>query len=145
MKFWDASAVIPLCLQEAMSDRVLEILRSDQAMVVWWSTPVECHSALARLRREDLLTQEEADRAARILKELEHVWAEILPGERVRREARRLLYIHPLRAADALQLAAALVWCGHDPEGREMVCLDRRLREAAQREGFRVIPETMEG
>jgi predicted nucleic acid-binding protein len=57
------------------------------------------------------------------------------PSQEVRDQARRVLRVHPLRAADALQLAAALVW-----KGRHFVCFDQRLREAAQREGFRLFP-----
>jgi hypothetical protein len=47
----------------------------------------------------------------------------------------RLLRVHPLRAAGALQLAAALEWAGAPPDG-ELVTFDERLREAAVREGF---------
>jgi len=61
------------------------------------------------------------------------------PDEEVRRQARRLLRVHPLRAADALQLGAAIVWAGRY-EGREFVSLDARLREAARLEGFAVLP-----
>ncbi len=47
---------------------------------------------------------------------------------------------HPLSAADALQLAAGLLWADGRPAHHDFVCLDQRLREAAQREGFRVLP-----
>lgn len=61
--------------------------------------------------------------------------------EAVRQRAKRLLMVHPLRAADALQLAAALVWAAESPQGLELVCLDRRLKEAALKEGFTVLPD----
>ena len=48
MKFWDASAVLPLCVQEHFSDAVQEILTNDPLMVVWWGTRTECISALIR-------------------------------------------------------------------------------------------------
>jgi hypothetical protein len=47
------------------------------------------------------------------------------------------------RAADTLQLAASLVWCRERPVGRSFVCLDARLREAAVREGFSVLPTAL--
>ena len=50
------------------------------------------------------------------------------------------LSIHPLRTADALQLAAALIWAQESPQGLEFVCLDQNLREAAPREGFSILP-----
>jgi hypothetical protein len=54
-----------------------------------------------------------------------------------------VLAAHPLRAADALQLAAALVWTGEAAAGEAFVCLDERLRDAARREGFEVLPERL--
>ncbi len=48
--------------------------------------------------------------------------------------------IHPLRAADAMQLAAALVWTEDATSGAEFVCLDQNLREAALKEGFTILP-----
>jgi predicted nucleic acid-binding protein len=62
----------------------------------------------------------------------------VAASEEVRLRAGRLLAVHALRAADALQLAAALVSCEED---ERLVSLDQRLREAALLEGFVVIPE----
>ena len=70
---------------------------------------------------------------------LQNGWEEVVPTEAVRRIAKRLLRTHSLRAADALQLAAALAACEQEPDRFEMVCLDLRLTEAARREGFVVI------
>jgi predicted nucleic acid-binding protein len=83
---------------------------------------------------------EEEDRARGVLALLQEAWVEIQPQEAVRALAGRLLRVHPLRAADALQLAAALVWAGSPAVG-EMVVLDRRLREAARLEGLRPLPD----
>jgi hypothetical protein len=65
----------------------------------------------------------------------------IVPTSGLRDRAGRLLAGHPLRAGDALQLAAALVWCSGPPDGASFVCLDERLRAAARREGFSVLPD----
>lgn len=51
MRFWDASAVIPLCVSDPNSETMRKLAREDEAMVVWWGTIVECHSAFSRLRR----------------------------------------------------------------------------------------------
>ncbi len=67
-------------------------------------------------------------------------WSEVLPGERIRQRAERLLLTHPLRAADAFQLAAALIWAEETPQGLEVVCLDQNLREAALKEDFTLLP-----
>jgi hypothetical protein len=58
----------------------------------------------------------------------------------VDRRARRLLAVHPLRAADALHLAAALIACDERSDVLPFVTLDDRLAEAARREGFDVVP-----
>jgi hypothetical protein len=60
----------------------------------------------------------------------------VQPGDLVREQALRLLRVHTLRAADALQLAAALEWAGA-PTDADFVTFDDRLREAAVREGFK--------
>lgn len=135
MRFWDASALIPLCVEQPDSRSVRTLLEEDRAMVVWWGSPIECWSAFARLRREGLLHADEEDSARSLLQTLQDAWTEILPGEEVRAHAGRLLRLHPLRSADALQLAAALVWAGSPPRG-EIVVFDRRLQEVAYLEGL---------
>jgi len=140
MKFWDSSALLPLCFRESASDAVRHIAEDDEDMVVWWASRVECISAMARRQREGGLSAE-ADREARaVLSAMSGQWSEVQPTEIVRERAERLLAVHTLRAADGLQLAAALVWAEESPKGLEVVCLDRNLSEAAMREGFTVLP-----
>ena len=104
---------------------------------------MECRSAFARLRREGVFTAAAERKVVSLLDRLAAEWTEVLPGNRVRDHAGRLLLRYPLRAADSLQLAAAMVWADGNPGECEFVCLDRRLRKAASQEGFRVIPETL--
>lgn len=135
MRFWDSSALVPLCLSQPISNRVRKLHDEDPELVVWWGSPVECASALARLRREAVITDEGEAQARGVLGRIAETWYEIQPGGLVRENAVRLLRIHPLRAADALQLAAGLEWAGPTPSGG-FVTFDERLREAARREGF---------
>jgi hypothetical protein len=139
MKFWDASAIIPLLADEPTRERLLAILEQDPEMVAWWGTPVEVASALARRERENLISAPEVEAALVTARQLADGWHEIVPSDSVRRTAERLLRAHPLRAADSLQLAAALNAAGHDPTTLDFVCLDTRLTTAARREGFKVI------
>jgi predicted nucleic acid-binding protein len=141
MKFWDASSILPLCLREPRSPLVRRIVEEDGVIVAWWGTPVECFSTFARLRREKVLDPDSEDRARGFVTDLAAVWAEIQPGTMVREGAGRVLRRHPLRAADSLQLAAALVWAQGLAEMMDFVCLDHRLRDAARLEGFRILPE----
>jgi predicted nucleic acid-binding protein len=140
MKFWDSSAIIPLCLKEQMSETGKRLIKADEDVVVWWATRVECFSALSRRRREGALSADAELKAKVILSALSTEWSEVQPSEVVRQRAERLLAIHPLRFADAFQLAAALIWAQENPQGYEIVCFDQNLREAAHKEGFTVIP-----
>jgi len=140
MRFWDSSAIIPLCLKERASEAIKGLMKGDEDVVVWWTTYIECLSALSRRQREGVLTSGDATKARAVLSALAAAWSEVQPTELVRLRAERLLSIHPLRAADALQLAAALVWAQETPRGLEFVCLDQNLREAALKEGFSIQP-----
>ena len=140
MRFWDSSAVIPLCLKEPNSEELRRLIQGDEDIVVWWATRVECVSALSRRRREGVLPYESEQKAKGILFELSIHWAEVQPSDQVRQRAERLLTVHPLRAADAFQLAAALIWAEEMPRGLEVVCLDQNLKEATTKEGFTVLP-----
>ena len=139
VKFWDSSAIIPLLAEEPGRRRLLEQLEHDPEMLAWWGTPVEIAAALARREREGLLTAAQVEAALSVAHQLADSWHEIVPSVTLRRTAERLLRVHPLRAADSLQLAAALVACDHDPQTLEVLCLDLRLAGAARREGFNVV------
>ena len=140
MLFWDSSAVVSLLLDQADPEPVRRALRDDPDMVVWWGTPVEILSALARVERERALPSVEVDLARRALDDLAGRWNEILPTDEVRERAGLGLLRHPLRAGDAFQLGAALTWARGRPRGHRFLSLDERLAEAARREGFHVLP-----
>ena len=86
------------------------------------------------------MTAAGVEQALEVMRELRSGWSEVVPTERTRRVSTRLLAVHPLRATDALQLAAATQWRRGLPEQDAFVTLDDRLREAAVREGFSVLP-----
>lgn len=138
MRFWDSSAVIPLAVTGASTDAMRAIAGEDPVMCVWWATELECVSVLARLEREGALTETATTVALERLDLLAESWNEVQPVAAVRSAARRLLRVHTLRAADALQLAAAVVAGEGQPASLEIVTLDERLAAAARREGFTV-------
>lgn len=140
MKFWDASALIPLYIEGPQTKAVRAIAKIDGDIVTWWGSPVECYSAVARLRREGFLKPKEEDQIRHLMALLAEASTEIEPSAEIRVIAARLLLAHPLRAADSLQLAAGLVWAGTIPRGHHFVCLDDRLRSAARTEGFTLLP-----
>ncbi|MGH8019114.1 MAG: type II toxin-antitoxin system VapC family toxin [Opitutaceae bacterium] len=139
MRFWDTSAIVPLLVTEPATSAREAQLHEDEQMLVWWGTAVECASALQRLGREGALKSAEIRQSEERLKIFETHWAEVEPTPLVRQQAQRLLRLHPLRAGDSLQLAAALVACSHDPAAMPFVTAGERLAEAARREGFAVL------
>ena len=139
MIFWDSSAILPLCINETMSPAVRAAAMGDPQMVVWWGTRVECLSALSRRLREGIISAAAGKQVRLLLAELARQWHEVLPTETLRRRAERLIMVHPLRAADSLQLAAALSWVREEPGGASLASLDDNLRIAATKEGFTVV------
>jgi predicted nucleic acid-binding protein len=138
LRFWDASAIVPLAVDEPARPSAERAFRDDPHMVVWWAAEIECVSAIARLERADLLSHVQVAEAIERLEDLKAAWDEVDPVDEVRRIARRLLRVHALRAADSLQLAAAIVGSEDDPSTLDLVSLDERLVEAARREGFSI-------
>jgi predicted nucleic acid-binding protein len=143
VKFWDTSAVVPLCINEPSSKAVRSILTRDSLMVVWWTTRTECVSALMRQTREGSLRNEDERQARQVLGQLADAWVEVQPTEILRATSERLLAVHALRAADAFQLAAALHWCRRQTTNMEFVSFDSRLREAGHKEGFTLLPANL--
>ena len=139
MRFWDSSSLVPLIVDDRESKQRRELLSKDPSVVAWWASRVECASAVNRLHGEGVLTSEDMMNALEHLDLLVQGWAVVQPREEMRRRALRLLRIHPFRAADALQLAAALAACREQPESLQVVCSDERLAEAARKEGFTVL------
>ena len=123
-----------------MSTAMESVLRSDDSVAAWWGTRVECQAALRRLERGGQLQATDLSLGLDVLAEMFDAWSEVAPSESVRAEAERAAAVHPLRAGGALQLGAALVWRPNPGARGELVALDRRLRDAAAREGFKVLP-----
>jgi predicted nucleic acid-binding protein len=138
MRFWDASAIVPLLVQERLSTRADAMLTEDRAIVTWWGSTIECSSALARQHRDGALDPAGLQAAGARLQRLASSWIEVPAVAPVREQALRLLRIHPLRAGDAVQLAAALVTAEFRPGSLDFVTFDSRQASAAEREGFRV-------
>ena len=139
MRFWDSSAIVPLLVGEPSTAAVTAEVELDPEIIVWWATEVECVSALARMEREATLESSGMTAAIERLDALARAWQEVQPVDRVRQTAYRLLRVHGLRAADALQLGAAISAAEDRPASLRLVTLDERLARAAEREGFKVV------
>jgi predicted nucleic acid-binding protein len=139
VKFWDASAIVPLLVAEPATPHLQALASRDPDILVWWGSEIECVSALSRLERTGALDAKRLAIATDRLKQLGESWHEVDPTEIVRESAMRFLRVHALRAADALQLAAAVTAAEHRPASLQFVTLDERLAEVAGKEGFPII------
>ncbi len=144
MRFWDGSALLPLIFRQATSGTVSRFLHEDRDIAVWWGTWAECAVAVSRLKLEKGFGDETEDEARARLDHLAEDCHEIEPSEVLRFLAMIVSRDHHLKAADRLQVAAAPRWCEGNTGDADFVYLDNRLREAAQDEGFSVLPEPLE-
>ncbi len=108
-------------------------------MTVWWATPVELRSAFERLLRTGQLTVQEHAAAGIRLERIRLGWRELQPSEALRAQAETFLMSYALKAADALQLAAAWVWCSGSPQSSVFISADVQLLEAARQVGFQLV------
>jgi predicted nucleic acid-binding protein len=138
MSYWDSSAIAPVLVDEPTSRHLRQLAADDSRITTWWGTVVECTSAVGRRERTGALDPEDAATSMATLDRLAREWVEVPPTPLLRDDARRLLRVHDLRAADAFQLAAARVAADGDPGTFPFVTLDDRLALAASREGFPV-------
>jgi len=139
VNFWDTSALVALSVEEPRRQTVLRVLEADEHIVVWWGSTIEYVAAISRRERDGSLTTDEVAAHLSRLNALSQVWYEVQPSRRIKTVAQRLLRVHPLRAADSLQLASALVASEDDPTSLGFVCFDARLNQAASREGFTIL------
>ncbi len=138
IRYFDASALVKLYVREARSTAV-KLLFADSSPAASRLSEAEISSALARRRRDGEVGQKAHDSALAMMRAdmtRMHV-VELAPP--VVAAIHPLLARHPLRAGDALQLAAALKL--RDVVGFELdfVCFDERLNEAARAEGLRIV------
>lgn len=138
MSFWDSSALVPLCTSEPRSISAGRLWKTFSARVVWWETSVEICSALARIERENTISLSQRLNAEKRLVILEKTWIEIQPNSRIKELARTFPAKYKMKAADSLQLAAALIWCKEQPKSKNFVSGDAKLVKVAETVGFTV-------
>lgn len=141
MKFWDSSAIVPLLIDEQYSNEIKLFYSNDKDIVVWMLTPIEILSAFNRKIWDKSISEKDWRRVEALFDKLVLSWNEVVNYELVRKRAKRLIFTHNLKAADSLQLAAALVATKEQPDRLDFVTLDNNLSKAAKREGFNTLPE----
>jgi uncharacterized protein len=138
--FFDASAVVPLCLAQTSSQMARRHYRTFSRQVVATTTLIEAASAVYRAVRLGLLAPTRVKSAMERLSQLDKRWTEIELTVGARNLGVAMLAHYDLRAGDAVQLASALIWCKEQPRNRPFVCFDHRLAASAAQAGFDIIP-----
>jgi predicted nucleic acid-binding protein len=139
LRYWDASALVPLIVAEPDSDRVRGWLAEDDHIVTWVWTRTEIAGAIERRTREGLLSRPQRREVLDRLGALADRWDEVTEVLAVRSRADALVARHPLRAADAGQLGAAVLVQEQLAGALTFVCRDQRLLTAADVEGLRIL------
>ena len=139
MRYWDASALVPIVVAEPDSERVRTWLSEDDHIVTWAWSRTEISSAIERRARDGSLSRLQRREALRRFDTFAESWDEVTELLAVRSRANALLARHALRAADAGQLGAALLIQEQLAQALTFVCLDHRLSTAAELESLRVM------
>ncbi len=137
MRYWDASALVPLLVAERDTELVRSWLSDDDRIVTWVWTRTQIVGAVERRTRDGSLSRSQRREVLRRLDAFARSWDEVIDVLAVRSRANALLARHPLRAADAGQLGAALLVQEQIAGVLDFVCLDRRLSSAAELESLR--------
>ena len=138
MRYWDASALVPLIVSQSDSRLAREWLAEDDHIVTWVWTRAEIVSAIERLTREGKISRWQRRATLDAFHGLADRWDEVTDILAVRSRALRLLGRHPLRAVDAGQLGAATLIQEQGAGQLSFMCFDRRLALAAEQEGLRI-------
>lgn len=139
MRFWDSSALVTLVVDEPASVHMRRLAADGTETIVWAFSSVELLSALAKLERSSRDLDDLLGGVRRDALDLVRRCRSVTQVDAVRQRAERLVSVHALTSADALQLAAALVAAREQPDTFEFVTLDKVLARAARLEGFRVL------
>ncbi|HVY61516.1 MAG TPA: PIN domain-containing protein [Planctomycetota bacterium] len=139
MRFWDSSALVPLVIEEGRSRACRDLYRADPGITAWTFAALEVLGGCCRRRREGALQDDAFATARARLEVAARRWRFVPDTPPIREAAARGLLTYELKTADALQLAAALVWCEGRLSGRQFVAGDDKLLAAAAAEGFTTI------
>jgi uncharacterized protein len=144
--FIDTSAFVKLIVEEDGDDDVREWFSAARRAASSVITYAETSAALARRSRAEGAA---ADQLAGWVAALGECWNRTIALPVAEHTAGRLAITHGLRGMDAIQLSAALtlgerLHLGGVDEGIAFAAFDRRLLEAAGREGFATLGGPLE-
>jgi predicted nucleic acid-binding protein len=134
--YLETSALVKVHVHEDGSDAVRIALTEAEAVATSVLAYVEARAALIRRRHEGALS---ATDYARIVRDLDSDWEHYIVvsvTDQLVRDGARLAEEYRLRAHGAMHLASATALRGEPAGGWLFASWDRRLEDAAIREGF---------
>ena len=133
--FLDTSALVKLYIAEPGSDRMREVVARGEPIAASALAFAEVHATFMRRRREELLQATELEQLQLAFAGDWEELTQVPVGSAVLELVPGLCRRHPLRGADAVHLASALLL--HQEELQvTFACSDRHLMEAAAAEGL---------
>jgi len=138
--YLDTSALVKLYVEEASSDLVREAVQRAVAVATHAIAYPEMRATLARLRREQRLSQAGLDEAKDALERDWSAFLRIEAREPMLRRAGHLAEAFALRGYDSVHLAAAEYVQLQAGERIVFHCFDERLNRAASGLGLELLP-----
>ena len=138
--FCDTSALLKLLVDEAHSDQMRQISATADAIGVCRISWAEAMAALARLQREDPISNDDLEQAREHLIQAWSSFAIVEISQRLVETAGRFADVFALRGYDSVQLAAAHELHVIAEQTVLFACFDRRLNQAAQLLQLEVLP-----
>lgn len=140
MLYWDTSALFAFLITEKHSKKLRIFIEKQESSTAYTSiiTPLELESAIQRRFTERTLTLSEAESARLFGIEFRKRSFLVSLDQNALDTALHLQKIYVLRPGDAIQLASARLGTDN-PKQVSFLCMDKRLTEAASREGFNVL------
>jgi len=135
----ESSAVLAWLLEQHASDLVADTLAQAELIVASDLTLIECDRVLIRAVLLDELDEADADDRQARLNAVATRWTLLGLDDAIMERARRPFPAEPIRTLDAIHLASALIGRKAIPE-LAMLSLDIRVRRAANRLGFPLVP-----
>jgi predicted nucleic acid-binding protein len=140
----ESSAILAWLLGEARGEEVVDALQGATRIIASDLTLVECERVLIRAWSTGLMSETERVDQGAVLNRVATHWTRLRLDDGVAERARRPFPLEPVRTLDALHLASALLARSLAPEV-QLLTLDQRIRENAERLGFVTVPRTGSG
>lgn len=140
--YFDTSALVKLCVHERGTPLAVALWEGADALATSRLADAEVRSVIATAERIGRINAAPAELARERWDQLRPGMYQVEVSATVTDRAAELLGRHPLRAADALHLASALVFEEANP--LLFAVWDKRLAAAGRAEGLTVLPPAVD-